>query len=213
MLRRTSVRQDHRALELVLRRAPDARIEPYRDFTEPRRRAAANPRNRINGSRPIARVRRRGDPRSLVFVRGFEPDFARGIAERSRSTSRLYGGRLRRFRIVSRNRRVQYLFFASPQQVWIGHPQATTTELSSYGVRTIDVIGDDDAFMPGYEYHFWDDTRDPPVLVSQIPAGFVGAANLHDPSRASASPWLEQMPVVREFRRKVLGSPRRPPGR
>lgn len=214
LLRRVhGIRQDHRAVAQVLRRAPDARIEPYRDFTDPRRRAAANPRNWINGGRPIARFRRRGDPTSLVFVRGFEPDFSNGLLERTHSKSRLYGGTLRRFRIVARNRLVQYLFFASPRQVWIGHPQATTTELSSYGVRTIDVIGDDDAFMPGYEYHFHDESQHPPVLLSQIPAGFVGAAHPSDPARASASPWLERMPVVREFRRKLLGSPRRPPAR
>ncbi|MBW2280740.1 MAG: hypothetical protein JRG82_08330 [Deltaproteobacteria bacterium] len=213
LLRRVrSIRQDHRAVELVLRRAPDSRIEPYRDFVDPRRRAAADPRNRINRGRPIARFRRRGDPTSLVFTPGFEPDFASGVLERTVSKSRLYGGRLRRFRIVSRNRRVQFLFFASPRQVWIGHPQATSTELSSYGVRTIDVIGDEDAFMPGYEYHFWDDSQEPPVLVSQIPPGFVGPINPNDPSRASASPWLEQMPVVREFRRKVLGQFRRKAG-
>jgi hypothetical protein len=50
------------------------------------------------------------------------------------------------------------------------------------------------------------------VLVSQIPPGFVGPINPNDPSRASASPWLEQMPVVREFRRKVLGQSRRKAG-
>ena len=124
--------------------------------------------------------------------------------ETSHSQSRLYGGRLRRFRILSSNRLAQYLFFAGPRQVWIIPPQATTTELSSYGVRTTDVIADEDLCIPGYEYHFMDDSEDPPVLFSQIPEGFVGPIAPHDPSRADASPWLEQMPVIREFRREIL---------
>jgi hypothetical protein len=50
-----------------------------------------------------------------------------------------------------------------------------------------------------------DATEDPPRLVSQIPAGFVGAQSDVDDARADASPWLESLPVVREFRRKLLG--------
>jgi hypothetical protein len=71
-------------------------------------------------------------------------------------------------------------------------------------VRTIDVIADDDAFLPGYEYHFMDEGDDGPELFSQIPSGFAGPASEFDPSRADASPWLDRMPVIREFRRKVL---------
>jgi hypothetical protein len=193
LLRRApKVRTDRRAVDLILRRAPDERIEPYRDFTGPRRRAQADRRNLIHGNRPIARFARKNDPASLRFAPGYEPDFAHGVLEVARSTSRLYGGRVRRFRILSGNRRVQFMFFAGRRHVWIGHPQATTTELSSFGLRTIDVIGDEDAFMPGYEYAF------------QIPAGFAGRLSRHDPSRADASPWIDQMPVIREFRRRVL---------
>ena len=43
--------------------------------------------------------------------------------------SKLYGGRLRRFRILSSNQRIQYLFIAGPRVVWIIPPQATTTEI------------------------------------------------------------------------------------
>jgi hypothetical protein len=195
---------DDSAVGLVLRRGGDDRIAPYRDFSEPRRRAAADPRNRIHGGRPIARFTRRNDPSSLVFARGFEPDFGGGIVEESHSVSRLYGGPLRRFRIVSRNQKVQYLFFAGPRQVWIAPAQATTTELTSYGVRSIGVAAPDELFIPGYEYHYLDETEDPPELVSQIPEGFVGAVSDHDPDRADASPWLDRLPIVREFRRKVL---------
>ncbi len=197
------VRHDRRAIGLVLRRAPDGRIEPYSDFTGPRRKAQADPRNLIYGGRPIARFTRPDAPASLRFAKGFEPDFASGVLEVARSTSRLYGGRLRRFRILSRNRKVQFLFFIGRRLVWIGHPQATTTGLSSFGLRNIDVIGDERAFMPGYEYHFMDESEDPPVLVSQIPPGFAGRPSRHDPSRADASPWIDRMPVIREFRRWV----------
>jgi hypothetical protein len=198
------IRRDDRAVALVLRRAPDARIEPYPDFTAPRRRAQADPRNLVHGGRPVARFARRGDPASLRFVPGYEPDFAGGLLETSASKSRLYGGLLRRFRILSRNRRVQYLFFAGPRQAWIGACQATTTELSSFGVRTIDVAVDDDLLVPGYEYHYLDTAEDPAQLVSQIPAGFVGERADTDEWRADASPWLDRLPVIREFRRALL---------
>lgn len=198
------IRKEKTALDLVLRNAPGSRIEAYSDFTGPRRRAAANRRNLINGGRSIARFRNKKDPSSLQIVPGFEPDFSGGIIEKASSTSVLYGGKLERFRILSVNRKIQYLFFAGPLQVWIIPPQATTTELSSFGVRTIDVLIDDDMCVPGYEYHFLDDSEDPPVFYSQIPEGFAGAYGPHDPSRADASPWLDKMPVIREFRRKVL---------
>jgi hypothetical protein len=198
------VRTDWAALRLILHRGPDDRIEPYRDFTEPRRRARANPRNLVNGGRSIARFTRKNDPASLRFTAGFEPDFETGIIEASDSTSRMYGGALKRFRILSRNRNIQYLFIAGPRQVWIIPPQATTTEIASYGVRTIDVLADGDLCVPGYEYHFMDDSQDPPVLVSQIPEGFAGEPSDVDPSRANASAWLDQLPVIQEFRTKVL---------
>lgn len=205
-LRRTKrVANDELALDLVLREAPPDRIEPYADFAAPRERAAANPRNLVNGGRPVARFRRPGDPSSLVFTKGFEPDFARGVLESLVTKSSLYGGPLGRYRILSRNRRIQYTFVAAPKQVWILPPQALTTELSSYGVRTIDVAVDDDLCVPGFEYHFLDDSQSPPALYSQIPAGYAGEPCAHDEMKADASPWLDALPVVREFRRAVLG--------
>lgn len=202
---------DEAVLDLVLRRVPVGRVEPYRDFLAPRRRAQADPRNLVHGDRPVAWFTRPGDPASLRFARGYEPDFEQGIVERGRFRSRLYGGTVRRFRILSRNRRIQYLFFAAPGVVWIIPPQALTTELSSYGVRTVDVRADDDLFVPGLEYHFLDDAWDPPELYSQIPAGHAGAQSPVDDARADASPWLDRLPVIQEFRRKVLRqSPRKP---
>ncbi len=198
------VRTDAKGVALVLRRAPKDRIEAYRDFTEPRRRAQADRRNLIHGGRSIARFARKLDPTSLRFVPGYEPDFEAGILEHAASESRLYGGAVDRYRILSRNREIQYLFLASPGHAWIIPPQATTTELTSYGVRTIDVRADDDLFVPGYEYHYIDDDEDPPVLVSQIPQGFVGATSELDASRADASAWLDPIPVIAEFRRRVV---------
>ncbi|NNL66061.1 MAG: hypothetical protein HKP30_07465, partial [Myxococcales bacterium] len=165
-------------------------------------------RNRVHGGRPIARFTRAGDPASLRFVSGYQPDFrARGILEKASARSRLYGGTLRRFRILSRNRRIQYLFMSGPRHTWIIPPQATTTELSSYGLRTIDVAVDEDLCVPGFEYHFVEDGE----LHSQIPEGFAGDPSEEDPNRADASAWLERLPVIREFHRKVLGrKPRRP---
>jgi len=202
---------DEGVLDLVLRRVPVGRVEPYRDFSAPRRRAQADPRNLVHRDRPVAWFTRQGDPSSLRFARGYEPDFDAGVLERGRFGSRLYGGTVRRFRILSRNRRIQYLFFAAPKVAWIIPPQALTTELSSYGVRTVDVRADDDLFVPGLEYHFVDDAWDPPELYSQIPAGYAGPASPVDDARADASPWLDRLPVIQEFRRKVLRrSPRKP---
>ncbi len=205
MLRVKRPRRDDTALGLCLRGGSRDRIEPYADFTTPRRRAAANPANRVNGGRKVARFARPGDPTSLRFVAGFEPDFRDGVLESSQSRSRMYGGSLRRFRILSRNQLAQYLFFAGPRHVWIIPPQATTTELSSFGVRTVDVRVDEDLCLPGFEYHFLDTAEDPPVWVSQIPKGYAGAVSEVDDSRCDASPWLDRMPVVQEFRRRVLG--------
>lgn len=199
---------DGRVLEQVLRRGAADRIAPYADFTRPRERAAADPRNRINGGRSVARFTRAGDPTSLRFVPGYQPDFSRGILEETSTKSRLYGGRLKRYRILSRNREIQYLFIAGPEHVWIIPPQATTTELSSYGVRTIHVEADDDIFLPGWEYHYLDDGLEPPELYSQIPEGHVGRACPADEHKADASPWLDKLPVIREFRRKILGQKR-----
>lgn len=198
-------RTDEEALFLVLRNAPSSRTAPYRDFTEPRRRAEADRRNLINGGRSIARFTRKNDPTSLEIVDGFEPDFAKGIVEISETRSAMYGGRLQRFRILSRNRKVQYLFIAGPKHVWIIPPQATTTELSTYGVRTIDVVADEDLFVPGYEYHYFDEAADASEHFSQIPRGFAGEPSEHDSDRADASAWLDPIPVIREFRCKVLG--------
>lgn len=185
---------DERALHLILKNGPAGRIEPYRDFTAPRE---SDP-TRINGGRSIARFTKRNVPESLTFAKGFEPDFRRGLLSQARSSSRLYGGPIRRFRFASTNRRIQYLFLAAPRHVWIIPPQAMTKRLSTYGVRTVDVVADDDLFVPGYEYHYDEDGE----LVSQIPPGFVGEQTEFDPTRADASAWLDRLPVVRAFRRR-----------
>ena len=202
------VQEDQEALYLFLRNAPPSRIAPYRDFTALREKAASNPRNLVHGGRSIAKFTRKGDPTSLKIVKGYEPDFARGVLEEGRSKSVTYGGLLRRFRIVSTNRKIQWYFFASPTHVWLAPPQALTTELSPYGVRTIDVVADDDIFLPGFEYHYFGGD-DPSQHFTQIPEGWAGAQSEHDDSRADASPWLNELPIVREFRASVLGGKKR----
>jgi len=201
--RQSRVPRDERAVGLVLRHAPDDRLAPYDDFSAPRRRARADARNLVNAGRYVAWFERPGDPSSLRFEAGFEPDFARGLVDESRLASRLYGGEVRKLRFLSRNRQIQYQFLAAPRQVWIIPPQTLTTEISSYGVRTLDVHADEDLCVPGYEYHFMDDSEDPPQLCSQIPKGWAGAASEVDPSRADASPWIEQLPVIQEFRKRL----------
>ena len=206
--RAAAIPYDQKAQALVLRHGPLDRIVAYRDFTEPRRLAQENPRNLVNRGKRVAFFSRPNDPRSLRFAAGYEPNFKNGVLEVGAMSSKLYGGRVRRFRIVSRNEKIQYLFMAGPRHVWIVPPQALTTELSTYGVRTVDVRADDDLFVPGYEYHFRDDSVDPPWEVSQIPSGFVGPQSPVDEGRADASPWLDRLPVIEEFRRKVLKRPK-----
>jgi hypothetical protein len=206
-------RRDLRAVGRILRHAPDHRMAPYEDFAAPRRRARAKARHRIHGGRNIAWFTRKDDPSSLRFAAGYEPDFRRGIVERAHTKSRFYGGTVRKFRVLSRNRRIQFLFVAAPKVAWIIPPQALTTEITSYGVRAIDVHADDDLCVPGFEYHFLDATVAPPELHSQIPEGFAGAPSDLDPARVDASAWCEALPVIRRFRREVLGQGRQRPRR
>ena len=191
---------DAKILFLVLRNAPANRIRPYFDFEGPRAKAMAVAANRINNNRPIAWFEDEDDPRSLKFAPQFGPDF-KAVIDVSTSYSRMYDGKIRKYRIASRNRRIQYMFVAGPNHVWLIHPQATTVELSTFGLRTVDVVADEDMSIPGYE--FFDNTGDGEVD-DQIPPGFAGGVCPHDPDRADASPWNDRMPVVRAFRRAKL---------
>jgi hypothetical protein len=191
--RRRKRRRDDHAIELASRRAPRGRVRPFADFSGPRARAARA--WRVNGGRAIARFRRPGVPESLVFAPGFAPDLARGVVEKSRAHSAYFGGPIEKVRVLSRNRAVQYLFFASPKHVWLAPPQPLTTALSSFGVRVHEVRVPEELVVPGYEYHSAEE--------SQIPAGFAGAFHPTDPDRADAGPWLARLPLVREFRRRI----------
>lgn len=195
------MRTDRTGPKLVLRAGGPSRIAPFSDFSNPRRRAQADPTNLVNGGRPVARFTRKNDPGSLKFARGYEPDFVDGVVERSAFGSKVYGGRVRRFRILSKNKKIQYGFLTGRWHSWIIPPQATTTQLSSFGLRTIDVKADDDLFVPGWEYHF----HDGEAWVSQIPPGYVGRPNPDEPTRSDTSAWLDALPVIQEFRSVVLG--------
>lgn len=198
------VRRDEDVLRLVLRRAPRGRLRPYRDFVQPRQEAADDPARQINRGRPIAWFSRAGDPASLRFARNFEPDFENGVVERSRSASTFYHGSIKRFRILSKNRQVQYFFFAGPRQAWLAPPQTLEPILGSYGTRLIAPHADDDLFVPGYEYHHVDADVDASEHFSQIPEGFAGRPSHISPDRADASAWLEALPVIQTFRQKLL---------
>jgi len=190
-------RRDPNILFLILRNAPSDRVWPYRDFEAPREKAMSKPSNRINNNEPIAWFTRANDPTSLKIAGGFEPDFRKPV-DMSRSRSTFYGGDIRKLRFASRNRQVQYLFVQGPQHVWIIHPQALTVELSSYGLRTVDVNADDDISIPGYEFFDNDGSGE---IDDQIPAGFAGDVCPYDPDRADASPWNHRLQIVKAFRR------------
>ena len=193
------------ALEQVAR---SAAATPVNDRILERvlRRAEAEPRNRVNRGRSVAVFARKHDPSSLRFVKGFEPDLSRGIVEVLDLESVYYGGHVQLFRILSTNQKIQYAFMAAPRQVWIIPPQALTTELTTFALRTINVSIDEDVCVPGYEFHYMEETDDGLALHSQIPPGFAGAHHPQDDDRADASPWLEQLPIVHAFRAKVLGA-------
>ncbi|MEO0998636.1 MAG: hypothetical protein AAFX58_14050 [Pseudomonadota bacterium] len=202
--RRQRTPHDSEALALVLKNAPDDRVEPYRDFYGPRERAAADPARQINGGRPIARFTDPAAPESLRIVPGFEPDFRHGRIDVSYARSTLYGGEIRKYRFVSTNRQIQYMVVAGPAQVWLIPPQTLDTELMSYGLREVDVAVPEPLCLPGYEFHYLDESTDPPTLHSQLPAGFAGPPSPLDPDRADASPWNERLAPIREFRKTVL---------
>jgi hypothetical protein len=201
--RSSRIVRDSRTVELVLRRGSENRIAPFDDFPGPRKRARSDPRNLVNRGRRVARFARRGEPESLVFAPGFEPDFRGGTIEISSLSSRLYGGLVARHRIVSKNEKVQYLFYAAPRQTWVGACQPTTRDITSYGVRSLDALVDEELLMPGYEYHQPDENGHVPDELRQVPEGFEGANSTLDPARVDTSPWLDRVPVLREFRRTL----------
>ena len=193
-------RQDHRILELVARSAPLDRVWPYQDFEAPREAAMRKRTNRINDQKPIAWFNDDDDPQSLEFESGYEPDFRR-VIDMSKSRSTMYEGPIDKIRIASRNKEIQYLFVRGKQHVWIVHPQPFTTELSSFGVRTVDVEADEELFIPASE--FYTDADDDGLHV-QIPPGFAGPICSMDPDRADASPWNDKLPIIRRFRRSKI---------
>ena len=197
------VTEDKMAQEMVLRNAPEDRVEPYADFTGPRRKAMLNPNYAINDNQKIAWFKNANKPNSLCITKGFEPDFKKGLIDTSKSSSRMYGGQITKYRIASKNRKVQYLFIFGKTQAWIIPPQPLDNLLISYGVRAVDVEMDDNLCIPGYEFHYLEFDDEPDSLYSQIPKGFVGPASEADPDRASASPWIEKLSVIKNFRKHL----------
>lgn len=191
---------DQRVLSLVLRNAPSTRVRPYIDFAGPRLSAMKLAANRINNNKTVAWFAASNDPASLQIAAGFEPDFS-AIIDVSPSRSSMYGGSINKYRIGSKNKQIQYLFVAGPKHVWIVNPQSFGVELSSYGVRTVDVVVDEDLCIPGYEFF---DNAGTGEIDNQIPPGFAGDPCPIDPDRADASPWNDRMPIIKSFRRALL---------
>ena len=185
----------------MVRRAPDGRLVAYRDFTAPRRRAAANPRNLVNGGTAIARFTRAERARvAALRAPASSPTSRAGLIDVTHSHSRaVRGRRSRRYRILSRNGACSTCSSRRRGSRWIGYPQPLTTELSSFGVRTVDVTVPDDLVVPAMEYHYLE-FDEPPVWMSQIPPGFAGPVSPNDAFRADASAWLDRLPVIVEFR-------------
>lgn len=198
--RSPKARHDEDILFLLLRNAPSDRLRPYHDFEAPRRQAMRHSVNRINNNKPVAWFRNDNDPSTLKFEPGFEPDF-RKVIDSSNSYSLAYGGAIRKYRIASRNRRIQFLFVHGKQHTWVVHPQALTTELSSYGCRTVDVVADEDLSIPGYDFFDNDGSGE---VENQIPVDYAGGVCPFDPDRADASPWNDRLPIIRAFRRTRL---------
>ncbi len=204
------LRQDSEAIRLIIRRAPYSRSEPYRDFTAPRLEAAQR-NGSINKGKRIAYFTRENDPRSLRFVKAFEPDYQNGIVEISIDRgvlSELYGGRVEKYRILSTNRELCYQFLAGTDIVWANPPQAMTRQLTSYGVRPIDVNFDGDAFLSGVDYYEEDETNGQPTVFTQIPQGYVGRINPVLENLAETSKWNNRLPHIEEFKKRVLGNGR-----
>ena len=197
------VKPDHRAPALVLRRAARHRIRAFADFTAPRERARRAGRA-VADDRKIVWFEHLGDPSSLRTLPGYEPDWDHGPIESFGHGSRLYEGEVRRLRFLSVNREVQHLMFLAPRHAWMVPPQTLDRDLTSYAVRPVQPNFDEEAYVPGYEYHFEDESAgdDDPALHSQIPSGYVGPASDLDDSRADASAWLDEIPLLREFRQR-----------
>ncbi len=199
---------DAEALGLVLRNAPSDRVEPYRDFLAPREAAAHKADWLVNAGHPIAWFEDGRKPESLKFADGFEPDFRTGYIDASLSKSAFYGGDVIKARFLSTNRQVHYLFVKTPGVSWLIPPQSVLEELTTFAVRPVDAEVDERLCLPGFEYHFLDETTDPPSWHTQIPAGFAGSPHPVDDDRASTKPWNDRLPVLSAFQAWWSAKPR-----
>lgn len=192
---------DSDALGLVLRNAPENRVEPYQDFAAPREAALRDPTLLVNLGRPVAWFDESNDPASLRFAPGYDPDFENGLIDTSESSSFFYGGNILKSRFISKNGLIHHLIVSGPDHVWLIPPQSIMQTLTSFAVRPVDVEIDERVCLPGYDFHFLDTETDPPSWHSQIPEGFAGKPNPVDPDRADTLHWNEAMPIIQEFRR------------
>jgi len=87
-------------------------------------------------------------------------------------------------------------------------PQALSTEITPFGVRAIDVHAAEECASRASSTAM--STRPPSADTAQPDSGgFAGEPSELDPARLDASAWIERLPVIRDFRAKVLGRRRR----
>ncbi len=133
----------------------------------------------------------RGIPETFGFTPGFEPDFENGVVETFETDNPVYGGKVTSYRIISKNKEAQYLFNVDMKgRVWIGDVQGTHSEITRFGVRKNTIYIPSDFLTPANEYE------------SEIPEGYKGEWQHSDYWDASA--YIDKLPVVQEFRDKVL---------
>ncbi|MCX5701739.1 MAG: methyltransferase domain-containing protein, partial [Candidatus Omnitrophica bacterium] len=157
----------------------------------------------LNGGISIGSFAETGNPESYRFQNGFEPDFNNGVIEEFNTYSPIYGD-VESYRMLSNNKQVQFVFNVDREnRVWIGAVQSVTPRFTRFGVRAdrIDIGAMEmeniegvnrpvDILMPASEYD------------TQIPKGYIGN---HKADRYyDASPFIDKIPVIKEFRQKVL---------
>jgi len=136
---------------------------------------------------------------------GYKPDFTSKKILRYPSRNDVYG-RITHYRILSRNKKLQYLFNVSEEGlVWIGSVQSVSKDLNRQGVRqdAPNIIVPPTLLQAPYDY--------PSEIVKNLPQGYLGDDHPGHPEYASAAKFTEKIDLVVEFRAEVLSRDRPQP--
>ncbi len=136
----------------------------------------------------------------FIFTPGYEPNFHHGVVHNFTTENPIYG-MVSSYVVRSTNGALQYLFNVDRAgRVWIGGVQTTSVALNRQGVRVDRVTVPDALLTPAFEY------------LRQMPRGYeVGPLHMKermhptDSHYADATPFLNQLGVIQDFRRYVLG--------